>query len=224
MIVAIDGVTGSGKSTISKALAKKVGFAYIRTGSFYRALAYQAISNNIKPDDEPKITKMLQNTKIDADFTGQHVKICVNEKDVSDKLNSQEISIAASVISTLKPVRKYVSALQKQSAEIYPNIIMEGRDIGYVVFPNADLKVYIYCDIDERARRRKAQFEQNGEIGDINKIKNDILQRDYNDMNRKISPLVRLPEAFYLDTTSLSIEQCVDLLNEQIKNAKQHKN
>ena len=220
MIVAIDGVTGSGKSTISKALAKKLGFAYIRTGSFYRALAYSAIQNKIQPGDEATVKRMLEDIKIDADFSGHHVRLSVNNKDVSDKLNTPEVSNAASIISTLKPVRKYVSTLQKQSAEIYPNIIMEGRDIGSVVFPNAELKVYIDCDIDERAKRRKAQFEQNGEIVDYEKIKKDILQRDYNDMNRKISPLVRLPEAYYLDTTNIPIDKCVELLEEQIKKCK----
>ena len=216
MIVAIDGTTGSGKSTISKQLAKKFNFAYIRTGSFYRVLAYSAIISNIDASNDKEVAQMLQSVKIDADFSGHHVRIKLNNVDVSDKLNSPEVSIAASVISTLKCVREYVSALQKHSAEIYDNIVMEGRDIGSVVFPNAELKVYVDCNIDVRAKRRQAQFAQNGAHEDLEKIKNDILQRDYNDTHRAISPLVRLPEAYYLDTSNLSVEECVNKIAEQI--------
>ena len=217
MIIAIDGTTGSGKSTISKALAKKFNFAYIRTGSFYRVLALDALIKNIPADNEQQVKKMLETINIDADFSGHHVKICLDGKDVSDKLNSPEVSRDASVISTLKSVREYVSKLQKDSATKYDNIVMEGRDIGSVVFPNAELKVYIDCDIDTRAKRRQQQFEQNGNYQSFEQIKKDILQRDYNDTHRAISPLIRLPEAFYLDTTNHTIEECVELIAQQIQ-------
>ena len=218
MIVAIDGYSGTGKSTISKLLAKEVGFAYIRTGSFYRALTVKALECKIDVYDENKITQMLAKTTIKSNFMGDHVKIVVDGNDISEFLNTPQVSTTVPIISKYKAVREYVRALQHNSAKQYDNIVMEGRDIGSVVFPKAEIKVFVDCDINERARRRVAQFAQNGKIVDFEKTKQEMQERDIADTTRKISPLVRLPEAYYLDTTNKSIKECVQLLKNLIDN------
>lgn len=224
MIIAIDGTSGSGKTTISKQLSKELGFAYITTGTFYRALAYVASTKNINPNDEQKVQKMLQTTQIQADFSGSSAKICVNGENISMHLYNPKVSADSSVISTLPCVREYVSRLQKDSANHYPNIIMEGRDIGSVVFPNAELKVYVDCDIKTRALRRKLQSEKNGDVVDLEQTEKDLIQRDYNDTHRKISPLVRLPDAFFVDTTNNDVDVCVKMIIEQVNKIQQNKN
>ena len=219
MIIAIDGTTGSGKSTISKLLAQRLKFAYIRTGSFYRAIAYKVLKNNISEADINSITEMLKNTKISNTYDGNHVKVILDGIDVSSLINSPEISNFVSKISPIPKVREYVRKLQRQSAKDCKNIIMEGRDIGSVVFPNADVKIFIDCDIDVRAKRRAEQYKQNGKTITITQAKKDILTRDYDDMHRTVSPLVQLDDAFYLDTSKYTIDECVILLENVVKNS-----
>lgn len=218
MIVAIDGTTGSGKSTISKLLAQKLNFAYIRTGSFYRAIAYKILQNNISETNVKAIVALLKSTNINNVYDGKHVKVILDNTDVSSLINSPEISNFVSKISPIPEVREYVRKLQRQSAENCPNIIMEGRDIGSVVFPNADVKIYIDCNIDVRAKRRAEQYKQTGKKISVSQAKKDILARDYDDMHRKTSPLVRLSDAFYLDTSNFTIDECVIILENLVKN------
>lgn len=217
MIVALDGVTGSGKSGICKRIAKSMGFAYIRTGSFYRAIAYKVLQNNIDWQNATAMKKLLKNTKIEYFYKNDHVTLLLDEIDVSDYLNSPEVSTYASKVATLPAVREHVKLLQQQTSAYNKNIIMEGRDIGSVIFPNADIKIYVDCDINERAKRRVEQYAKNGVTVDFEQIKNDILARDKEDMNRKHSPLIRLPEAYYLDTTNLSMDACVEIVENLIK-------
>ena len=217
MIVALDGVTGSGKSGICKRIAKNLGFTYIRTGSFYRAIAYKVLQNNINWQNKPAIKKLLTNTKIEYFYKNEHVTLLLDGTDISNFINSPEVSTYASKVATLPIVRDYVKVLQQQAASYNQNIIMEGRDIGSVIFPNADIKFYIDCEINERAKRRVEQYAKNGVTVDFEQIKQDILARDKEDMERKHSPLIRLPEAYYLDTTNLSMDACVDIVAKQIK-------
>ena len=217
MIIAIDGTTGSGKSTISKALAQKIGFAYIRTGSCYRAIALKILKEKVDYSNINEIKKLLSSTQIINKFDGKHVVVTMDGTDVSDKINTPEISNFVSKISSIHEVREYVRKLQQNSKKTCENIIMEGRDIGSVVFPNADLKVFIDCPIDVRAQRRVNQFKANNNSVSFEEAKKAIEIRDYDDTHRKESPLVRLPEAFYLDTSKFDIDGCVNELVKQIK-------
>ena len=217
MIVALDGVTGSGKSTLCKRVAAKLNFTYIRTGSFYRAIAYKMLSQKIDKTNLPSIKKLLKSTKIESNFNGENITILLDGKHVKAELNSPEVSSFVSQIAPIKEIRDYVSELQKNTAKNYDNIIMEGRDIGSVIFPNAELKIYLDCNIDERARRRVNQYAKDGITANVEEIKQAILKRDQEDSQRKLSPLVRLPEAFYLDTTNYTMDQCVDIIYNLIK-------
>lgn len=212
MIVAIDGTTGSGKSTISKNLAQKLNFAYIRTGSFYRAIALKILNENIDYSNLEIINNMLTTTNIQNTFENGHVKLLLDGNDVSKQINSVEVSNFVSKIAQIPEIRAYVKNLQRASAKSCKNIVMEGRDIGSVIFPEAEVKIFIDCDIDVRALRRVYQYRKNDQIIRFEDAKNAILQRDYDDINRKVSPLIRLPEAFYLDTANYTIDECVEIL------------
>jgi cytidylate kinase len=218
MIIAIDGTTGSGKSTISKLLAQKLGFTYVRTGSFYRALALKIKQSGTDYTNRQALQEMLKTTTItyQTSPTG-HVIITLDGVDVSGQLNSPEISAFVAKVSPIKTLRAYVRKLQQESADFSKNIVMEGRDIGSVVFPNAEVKVFIDCDIKERARRRAAQYAQSGKIISESQAKADILERDRLDTERENSPLVVSPGSLVLDTTNLSIDQCVDKIIEFAK-------
>ena len=217
MIVAVDGTTGSGKSGLCKKVAKQLNFTYIRSSSFYRALTYKILQQNIDITNLNQIKHLIKNTTMQYDYINEHVVLIMDGTDVSQHLNTIEVSNYVSKVACIEEVRQYVRKLQQQSAKNHNNIIMEGRDIGSVIFPNADLKIYVDCDINERAKRRVQQYAKNGETVSVEQVKKVILQRDKEDTTRHNSPLVRLPEAFYLDTTSLSKQQCVDIVVKQIK-------
>ena len=222
MIVAIDGTTGSGKSGLCKRLSSLLGFYYIRTGSFYRAIAYKMLNTNVDKDNLKQIKLMLKQTKVSCKFENDHMTVLLDGEDVGKYINSPEVSSFVSKISPIIEIREYVTKIQRQSAKEYDNIIMEGRDIGSVIFPKADIKIFIDCDIDVRAQRRVKQYEKNGITLSQAEAKQAILERDKDDYTRKNSPLVRLPEAFYLDTSNYTMDECVEIVANLIK-AKQNK-
>lgn len=217
MIVAIDGTTGSGKSGLCKKLANKLGFTYIRSSSFYRALTYKVLQNNINILQDDEIDKLLKNTSIIYNYQNNSVVVIMDNQDVSANLNSIEVSNFVAKVASIPKVREYVRELQVRQSQNKENIIMEGRDIGSVIFPNADIKVFVDCDIDTRAKRRVNQYAKNGIEISFDQAKNDILKRDQEDITREDSPLVRLPEAYYLDTTNLGKEECVEVVINLIK-------
>lgn len=218
MIVAIDGTTGSGKSTISKRLAIKTDFAYIRTGSFYRAVAYKMMQTGVNKDNIDDLCNMLKNTTIKTKLISGNLQVLLDGKNVSDIINSPEVSAYVSKISPIPEIREYVRGLQKDSAKHHKNIVMEGRDIGSVVFPNADIKIYVDCNLNTRAKRRVLQYAGTGKEISFAEAKKAIAERDWDDKHRTNSPLVKLPETVLLDTTHKSIEECVNFLMEIIKN------
>ncbi len=222
MIIAIDGTTGSGKSTISKELANQLDFAYVRTGSFYRAIALKMLKKGIDKQDIGAIRRMLVQTSIASEYRGGHFLVWLDGVDVSGEINSPKVSEYVSTISPIETIRAYVRKLQRNAAKTCKNIIMEGRDIGSVIFPDADLKVYVDCNLLVRARRRVRQYAQNGMTISIAEAKKQIEQRDKEDMTRLNSPLVRLPEAFYLDTTHMNVASCVEVLKNQAEFIMQH--
>ncbi len=204
MIIAIDGPSGAGKSTVAKQVSNKLNYEYIDTGAMYRALAYKAYKNNIKIS-ENKIDDMLLNTKIDY-FNNN---IFLDNENVEDFIRSENISILASEISMLKNVRTKMVDLQRQIAK-NKNIIMDGRDIGTIVFPNADLKFFITASVEKRAKRRYNELKLKGLNVLYDDILSDIKTRDENDSNREISPLKMAADAILIDTTDMKIEEVVN--------------
>ena len=215
MIVAIDGPAGSGKGTITKLVAKKLKLVYIDSGATYRCVALACIRNNIKLEEKDKIIELTKRLDIDFDENG---KTFLNKEDVSSLIRSKEVTAIVSQISSIVEVREILVDLQRKMA-IGKNVIMEGRDITTVVFPNADYKFYLDASVTERARRR---FKQNEEMG-INTSMEEIIQniemRDYNDMHKPVGALMRTPEQIYIDSTNMTIQEVVDfIVNEINKN------
>ena len=202
MIIAIDGPSGAGKSTVARLISKELGFEYIDTGAMYRALAYKAYKNNIDINEE-EIAKMLSVTNVDY-FDN---KIFLDGENVEGPIRDEIISKAASKISAIKIVREKMVELQRKIA-VGKNIVMDGRDIGTKVFPNADYKFFITASLEERARRRFEQLDDKGKS--YESILSDMKKRDENDSTRQFSPLKKAPDAILIDTTYMKI---VDVVN-----------
>lgn len=215
LIIAIDGPASSGKSTTAKLLAKKLGYLYIDTGAMYRAVTLYAIMNNLL-DNEKKIIELAKQLNIELKFENGQTKVSVNGKDVTEEIRSLEVNQNVSPVSKIEGVRKILVEKQKEMGK-NGGVVMEGRDITTVVFPNADVKIFLTATIDERARRRALEFEQKGQPVDIEKVKQNILERDRIDSSREVSPLTKSPDAIEIDTSNLSIEQQVDLILEETK-------
>lgn len=221
LIIAIDGPAGSGKSTTAKLLAKKLGYLYIDTGAMYRAVTLYAIKNNIL-NDEKKIIELASNLNIQLEFVDGQTKVSVNGKDVTDEIRSLEVNQNVSPVSKIEGVRKILVQKQKEMGK-NGGVVMEGRDITTVVFPNADVKIYLTATIDERARRRALEFAEKGQQVDIEKVKQNILERDRIDSSRDVSPLTKSPDAIEIDTSNLSIKQQVELILEESKKVAEKK-
>jgi cytidylate kinase len=215
--IVIDGPAGAGKSTISKLIAKKFNFLYIDTGAMYRAVGLKALRNNFDTkSDTEKIIKMMDDIDISISHgdDGQHIYL--DGEDVTSKIRTPEVSIAASDVSAIPEVRVKLASLQRKLAET-DNIIMDGRDIGSYVLPNAQIKIFLTASIEDRARRRYEELIQNGMKVNYNDVKADIKYRDTNDSSRKVAPL-KIPEgAIVIDTTGNTLEQSVRLLTDTIK-------
>lgn len=215
LIIAIDGPAGSGKSTTAKLLAKKLGYLYIDTGAMYRAVTLYAIKNNIL-NDEQKIIDLTSRLNIELKFEDGKTKVSVDGKDVTEEIRSLEVNQNVSPVSKIEGVRKILVEKQKEMGK-NGGVVMEGRDITTVVFPNADVKVFLTATIDERARRRALEFAEKGQQIDIEKVKQNIIERDRIDSNRDVSPLTKSPDAIEIDTSNLSIDEQVELILEESK-------
>lgn len=213
MIIAIDGPSGAGKSTVAKLLSEKLGFEYIDTGAMYRALAYKAFQRNIEisEENEEKIDEMLKTTTIDY----SNNNIYLDNKNVESLIRDELVSIGASKISALKNVRHKMVDLQRKIAE-NKNVILDGRDIGTMVFPNADFKFFITASEETRAKRRFDQIILKGKEAEYENILSDLKLRDKNDTTRKISPLVKADDAILIDTTKLSLNEVVETIANKI--------
>ena len=213
MIVAIDGPAGSGKGTVTKIIAEKMNLQYIDTGAMYRCVALKMLEEKVSLEEKEKIKQILDNIEIDLKGT----TVFLNGKEVTKEIRSVEVSNFSSPVSTISFVREKMVELQRALAN-GKNIIMEGRDIGTVVFPNADVKIYLDATSEERAKRRVEQNEKNGLESNYNQILKDIIERDNRDMNREISPLRKADDAILVDTTSLSIDKVVEKISDIIYN------
>lgn len=211
-VVAIDGTSGSGKTTTARKVAESLDWLYVDTGATYRAVAYFVLKQGIDPNNEDKVTQILNKLDLEIEKINGEQRTIINGEDVSDKLRTEKVNKAVTPISKIKKVRKYLVEIQREIVS-GRNAIIEGRDIGTVVFPDADLKFYMDADISIRAKRRKKQEK----LDDLEAVEKDLKRRDYHDSRRKESPLKKADDAFLLDTSSLTIEEQVDIVVSKIK-------
>lgn len=212
MIIAIDGTSGSGKSTLAKKLAKTLNFGFFSAGSLYRTLTYKALNLSIKDDEDDKLQYMIEHTEIIYTYDGNNNVMLLDGIDVIDKLHNEEISKNVAKYACKPYIREYVRKLQRETKDHNENIVMEGRDIGSVIFPDADLKVYVDCQVEERAKRRFNDYSKEDDSLTYEQVLADLKERDFKDMTREISPLVMCENAFLIDSTLNDINECLRLL------------
>ena len=223
-IVAVDGTAGSGKGSITKLIAEKMNLITIDTGAMYRCVTLAMLENNVKIDEIEKIGEILKNIKIEFVDDEKTKKVFLNGQDVTLKIRSKEVNEFVSPVATIKVVREHLGNMQREMAKSI-DVIMEGRDIGTNVFPNADVKVYLDATPEERAQRRFRQNQENGIDVDITfeEILKNVKERDYIDSHREIAPLTKAPDAVYIDSTGMTIEEeaeeVMKLIREKRKNA-----
>lgn len=209
-VIAIDGAAATGKSVLAKGIAKKLNILYIDTGAMYRATGYFFIKNGIELN-EKNIEENLDKIDISLEYVNGDTLVFLNGKDITGEIRTEEMSMAASNVSKFKVVREKLVELQRKMAE-GQSVVLEGRDITTVVFPNADLKIFLTASIDIRALRRKRDLEKKGEYLEIDEIKDSLQRRDLQDSTRKESPLMKAEDAVEIDTTDLTNEKTVDMV------------
>ncbi len=210
-IVTVDGPAGSGKSTIAKIIAKKYGFTYLDTGAMYRMIALYALENSIDLQDSKAIETMLKNTKLD--IVGN--QFFLNGKDVSDEIRTPRVSAIVSPVSAIKEVRVKLVDLQREISK-GKSVILDGRDIGTVVFPSGDVKIYLVASPEERAKRRLKEYEEKGVEADYESVLASIKERDFIDSTRKESPLKKAEDAHEIDSSTMSVDEVVEVISKYI--------
>lgn len=218
-VVAIDGPAGTGKGTITSLISKEMGLVNIDTGATYRCVALYAIRNNIKLEETEKIIALLENIQIDMKNENGEQKVFLNGEDVSKEIRSKEVTLIVSQVSSIKEVRYKMVEIQRNLAK-GKNVIMEGRDITTVVFPNADVKIYMDAEEEERVRRRYKELQEKGVEMSYEEVLKNIRARDKNDREKEVGALKIAEDAIYLDTTNLSIEEVKDKVKEIIYSEK----
>ena len=214
--IAIDGPASAGKSTVAKLVAKKLGYVYCDTGAMYRATTYAAKKNHVAYDDDQGLKEMLEKTEIRFVPAEPEQKVFVNETEVTKTIRLPEIANNVSTVSAQKSVRADLTARQRMIAE-QGGIVMDGRDIGTTVLPNAEVKIFLVASVHERAVRRFKENVEKGIDTPLDVLEKEIEERDYKDSHRKISPLTQAKDAVLVDTTSLSIEEVVAKIMEIIE-------
>lgn len=217
--VAIDGPAGAGKSSIARAAAKGKQFIYVDTGALYRSIAYYALSKGADLSVSSQVTDLLPSIDVTLRHVDGEQRVYLNGEDVSDMIRTPEVSMGASAVSAIGEVRSFLLSLQRKIAA-ENNIIMDGRDIGTVVLPDAPLKIYLTASADERARRRYEQIKDTDSSISIEDIKNDIIKRDNQDMNREAAPLRQADDAVLIDSTDMTIDEVICRISELIDSIK----
>ncbi len=215
--IAIDGPAGAGKSTIARRAAKEIGYIYVDTGALYRAIGLFMLNQGIDTANAEAVCPLLKQVQVSLAFQNEEQKVVLCGKDVSDEIRTAEVSMAASNVSAIPQVREFLFSLQKDIAE-KNNVIMDGRDIGTVVLPHAQVKIFLTASPEERAKRRYEEMKAKGEKVDYNDVLSDLKTRDYNDSHRAVAPLVPAENAVLVDTTGNTLEQSVEQLISIIKN------
>ncbi len=217
--IALDGPSGAGKSTIAKAVAAKLEYIYVDTGAMYRSVACYMVTKGISPEDKDAVIAALPEIDIRLEYKEGAQQVILNGENVSDRIRTPEISMAASTTSAYPEVRSFLFDLQQNMAKEH-DIIMDGRDIGTVVLPNADVKIFLTAAAEERAKRRFKELQEKGDPSTYEEVLKDIQQRDYNDTHRETAPLKKAEDAVEVDTTSLDLQQSIDeicrVINEKL--------
>lgn len=215
LVIAIDGPAASGKSTTSKLVAERLGYLYIDTGAMYRAITWKVIRNKIDPEETDIIGELAERTSVRLEKANDEIKVFLDGEDVSKEIRTQEVTGAVSAVSAIEKVRTVMVREQRKIGEC-GGVVVDGRDIGTVVFPNADVKIFMIADVEERARRRQKELERAGATVDLSKLVEEIVTRDKKDSGRNISPLRKADDAIALDTTDLTIDEQVDFIVKKV--------
>ena len=217
--VAIDGPAGAGKSTISRQLAKKLQFIYVDTGALYRATGLKFLRQGIDTNLDCDITAILDTTKLDIKFIENEQRVFLDDEDVSSLIRTPEASMMASAVSAKPPVRAFLLEMQRKLAR-ENNVIMYGRDIGTVVLPNAEVKIFLTASVETRAKRRFLELQEKGSTATFEEVLEDMKVRDYNDSHRDIAPLKPAEDSVTVDTSELnfeeSVESCYNIIKEKM--------
>ncbi|HIW57578.1 MAG TPA: (d)CMP kinase [Firmicutes bacterium] len=213
MNIAIDGPAGAGKSTIAKAVAKRLGYIYVDTGAMYRGIGLYALEHGADPKSAKEVGDILDDIAVSIKYKDGEQRLLLNGEDVSDRIRTPEVSAAASAVSALPAVREKLLDLQRELAR-NNDAVMDGRDIGSFVLPNADVKIFLTASADVRARRRYDELVQKGIKAEFSEVKADMEQRDKNDSTRKASPLVMAEDSILVDTTDMDIERTIEKIIE----------
>lgn len=208
-IIAVDGPSAAGKSCLSKEISDKLNIVYIDTGAMYRAVALYFMNNEVNIDDENEVKKALENISIKFERIDSKLRVFLNNEDISDKIRTEKIGMMASKVSAVPAVRYDMVDRQRKLGEDY-SVILDGRDVGSVVFPNADLKIYLTASEEERAKRRLIDLKEKNIDTTFEEVLDDIKKRDYNDINKPISPLVKTEDAVLIDTTEMTREEVIN--------------
>ena len=212
--IAIDGPAGAGKSTIAKAVARELGYVYIDTGAMYRAVGLFCLDQAIALTDEARVSEAVRDIDITIAYDeGGAQQVFLNGANVSTRIRTQQVGDAASTVSQYPAVREKMVKLQQSLAE-HTSVVMDGRDIASKVLPNADTKIYLTASVEERARRRANELREKGELCDIAEVEAEIRARDDRDMHRQHSPLIQVPEAVLVDSSTLTIDETIDRILE----------
>lgn len=212
--IAIDGPSAAGKSTIAKLLAKQLGYTHLDTGAMYRCVGYAAFTQNVNMEDEEALVQMMDHMDLHFDANGN---VYLGTENVSEKIRTNEISMAASKVSAFPKVRAHLVAIQQAIAK-EKGYILDGRDIGTVVLPDAEVKVYMVASVEARAQRRYQEYRDKGMMADYDALYQDIEKRDYQDMHRAASPLCKAEDAIELDTSDKTIDEVVSAILAMIPN------
>ncbi|MHB8337332.1 MAG: (d)CMP kinase [Ignavibacteriaceae bacterium] len=222
-IIAIDGPASSGKSTSAMLVAQKLGYLYIDTGAMYRAITLLAIENKVLNNSD-EVIALANASKIDLVYTAGTTKVFLNERDVTEDIRSKGVNKFVSPISKISGVREALVKKQRILAQNNSGIVMEGRDIGSVVFPDADVKIFLTASIEQRTVRRVKEYDSKGIKVSIEEIKSNLESRDKIDSSRENSPLIKAPDAFEVDTSKVTIEQQVEIILEKVRQTAGKKN
>lgn len=214
--IAIDGPAGAGKSSVAKAVASKLGFIYVDTGALYRSIGVNALRHGIKTDDADAVIALLPETKVELRYINGTQRVFLNGEDVSEAIRMPEASMAASNVSAIPAVRTFLLDLQRDMAK-NNNVIMDGRDIGTVILPEAQYKFFLTASAQVRADRRFKELKEKGIDVDYNALLEEIIQRDYNDSHRETAPLRQADDAILIDSSNMTLEESINAIADRVK-------